>query len=400
MNAAKSEHRCCHPRPRRALLWLALLGALLFGGSSPALADEDVSPAQLEQLKRNIAKLDRWLSKANSEKSGLVKELEKQEKDIAYISHRLRQLKVKNKELEESLTQLKANRIQESRALEQQKHALIQQLRAIYRQGGQPALKLLLDNNDPQDAARYLHYFSYLSKDQETRIENFKASIARLEHTEKNILTQQTALQRNREQLSNQLSELKERRATRAKVLAKLDDKLKTETQRLDKLKADQSRLEELLREVEQAIADLPLPDDARPFHSLKAKLTWPAKGKIQEHFGERVAQGKLRSNGIRIATRDEQSVQAIHYGRVIFSDWLRGFGLLIIIDHGGGYMSLYGNNKSLLKETGDWVRAGDIIAYSGDSGGKQESGLYFEIRKQGKPQNPLHWLRKNGNRP
>ncbi len=361
---------------------------------------EEVNPAQLEQLKRNIAKLDRWLNQANSEKSGLVKALKKQEQDIAYISHQLRKLKTQNQQLQAQLNELKQQGKQQSRNLEAQKQGLIKQLRSVYRQGRQPALKLLLDNNEPQDAARYLHYFQYLSRDQEQRIARFKQDLASLQTTQRSILSKQSALENNRATLSQQLAELKTKRDTRKKILTQLEQKLTSESQRLDKLKADYARLEKLLEEVELAIANIPLPDDAKPFATLKAKLPWPTHGKVRERFGARVAQGKLRSNGIRIATRDEQDVKAVHYGRVVFSDWLRGFGLLIIIDHGEGFMSLYGNNKSLAKETGDWVRAGETIAYSGDTGGQSESGLYFEIRRKGKPQNPAHWLHPKGNRP
>lgn len=383
--------------PGRVAAWMFCF--LLWFGTGSIYA-EDVNPAQLAELKRNIAKLDRWLNKANTEKSGLVKALKKQEQDIAYISLRLRQLKAENNKLQSQLAELNQQATLQSRALESQKQSLIKQLRSVYRQGRQPALKLLLDNNEPQDAARYLHYFQYLSRDQEQRITQFKQDIAALENTEQSILRKQRDLEKNRVRLSEQLTELKQKRSTREKILAKLEQKLKSESQRLDKLKADYARLEQLLREVELAIANIPLPDDARPFASLKAKLPWPTHGKVQERFGARVAQGKLRSNGIRIATKDEQDVKAVHYGRVVFSDWLRGFGLLIIVDHGEGFMSLYGNNKSLSKETGDWVRAGEVIAYSGDSGGQSESGLYFEIRRKGKPQNPTHWLHPNGNRP
>ncbi len=375
-------------------MWLA------YGSATGAPLNSEATPAQLEALKTKIAELDRWLTKANNEKSGLVKELEKQEKDIAYISFRLRQIKTENQQLEAQLVDLRKQEQQQQRDLSAQKASLIAQLRALYRQGKQPTLKLLLDSNDPQDVSRHLHYFNQLNAAQKQKLAHFSASLQALKSTQQGILTRQRKLQQNREKLTTQRDDLKEKRASRQRILSKLDARLRSETARMSQLKADQQRLEALLKEVEQAIANLPLPSDAAPFRSLKTKLPWPTHGKVRERFGSRVAGGKLRSNGIRIATKDEQPVKAVHYGHVIFSDWLRGFGLLIIVDHGGGYMSLYGNNKSIAKETGDWVHAGETIAYSGDSGGKQESGLYFEIRKKGSPQNPAHWLHPKGNRP
>ena len=160
-------------------------------------------------------------------------------------------------------------------------------------------------------------------------------------------------------------------------------------------MKANQARLEALLLEVERAISELELPDESSPFKAQKAKLPWPARGKVVESYGSRLAQGKLRSNGIRISANLNAEVKAVHYGRVVFSDWLRGFGLIIIIDHGEGYLSLYGNNNSLLLDVGDWASPGETIAYAGNSGGRNQSSLYFEIRRNGKPLNPKKWLRK-----
>ena len=132
---------------------------------------------------------------------------------------------------------------------------------------------------------------------------------------------------------------------------------------------------------------------DARPFSKLRAKLPWPVRGNVSRQFGETVGNSDMRTNGIRIRTEEQAPVTAVHYGRVVFANWLRGFGLMIIIDHGDGFMSLYGNNDSLNYSAGEWVRAGDTIAQAGSSGGRSKPGLYFEIRRDGQPENPESWL-------
>ena len=358
-------------------------------------AEQQVSQHQLDQLTKNIKSVDRWLDEANTEKSGLSKQLRKYEKQISRISKDIKQINTKNLNLLKDLKSLKAQLKAQKSSLNQQKKHLVKQLKAVYLQGKQPAIKLLLDSDDPQNLSRYMMYFSYINDARGEKIKQFQASLKALESTETNILKQQSQLNKNKALLSKNRRQLNLESKQRKKVLVKLESNIKSKSHRLEKLKADQVRLEQLLREVEQAIANISLPSDAAPFSQQKSKLPWPTRGKVQERFGSRLAQGKLKANGIRISTKEDAPIRAIHYGRVIFSNWIRGFGLLLIVDHDEGYMSLYGNNKSLLKETGDWIAAGETIAYSGASGGNTESGLYFEIRRNGKPQNPTSWLRK-----
>ena len=160
----------------------------------------------------------------------------------------------------------------------------------------------------------------------------------------------------------------------------------------ITKLEKDREHLEKLLIHLEQSLANLPTPADSEPFVGMQGKLLMPVDGKISTRFGKRRNAGKLKWDGVFINADEGDPVYAIHYGRVVFSDWLRGFGLLMIISHGEGYMSLYGHNQVLYRETGDWVTAGDMIATVGDSGGQKETGLYFEIRISGEPTDPQSW--------
>jgi len=371
---------------------------LLFGLCKPVtgLADsQDASQHKLNQLKKNIKEVNKWLSKANTEKSGLSRELEQQEKEINRVSKNIRAINFKISKQVKEIQLLKKQGKQQRSSLNQQKAFLIKQLRTAYLRGNQPALKMLLDDDAPQDIARYMHFFSYMNDARNKKITAFQSSLALLKATETNILKQQSKLNKNRHILENDRKTLRKNRKLRKKVLSKLSKNIKNNAQRLKKMKADQSRLRKLLTELERTIANIPTPADATPFKLQKYKLPWPSSGREIARFGSRIAQGKLKLNGIRIATKENSTVTAIHHGRIIFSNWIRGFGLLIIIDHGNNYMSLYGNNKSLVKDTGDWVSAGETIAYSNESSTKNESGLYFEIRKNGKPLNPSQWLRK-----
>jgi septal ring factor EnvC (AmiA/AmiB activator) len=371
---------------------------IILGLSSPniGLADsQDASQHKLEQLKKNIKKINKWLSKANLEKSGLSRELERQEREINRVSKNIRAVHLKISNQTKEIKRLKTLGKQQKTSLNQQKEFLIKQLRTAYLQGNQPAIKMLLDDDAPQDIARYMHFFSYINNARNEKITTFQSSLAQLKATETNVLKQQTKLNKNRRTLETDRKNLRQNRKKRKKVLAQLGNNIKNNAQRLKNMKADQSRLKKLLIELEHTVASIPTPANATPFKQQKYKLPWPSRGKVIARFGSRIAQGKLKLNGIRIATKENSTVTAIHHGRIIFSNWIRGFGLLIIIDHGDNYMSLYGNNKSLVKETGDWVGAGETIAYSNKSSTINESGLYFEIRKNGKPLNPSQWLRK-----
>ena len=378
-----------------ACLLLACLILCTLSIHTHASESQQQSEAKLEQLKKNVAALSSWLKKANKEKSGLITELQKQEKQISATTKAIESNKQHIRQLLKELNQLNQDLKTQKKALNTQQHSLKEELRALYLEGNQPRLKALLDQDNPQSSARYLAYFEYLNDARSENIGAFKDAVAKLEKTQASILRRQTDIKKQRQALETKRSNLNLQKKQRQTTLAKLEKNIQGKSSELDRLKQDQARLEALLIEVEKAISEIELPDESRPFSQQKSKLPWPTRGKVLERFGSRIAKGKLRSNGIRIAAKGDSEVKSVHYGRVIFSDWLRGFGLLIIIDHGEGYMSLYGNNNSLVRDVGDWVRPGEAIAYAGSSGGQSRSSLYFEIRKNGKPQNPNRWLKK-----
>jgi len=354
---------------------------------------QHASQAQLKELKNNISKINSWLNKANSEKTGLSKQLEKQDKEINNISRDIRFSNANISKIISELKKLSRQHREQAAALRTQKKFLIKQIQTAYLHGEQSALKMLLNTDNPQDFSRQMKYFTYINEAREEKINLFRNTLNAINATETKTLLKKKGLSEQKRSLQDSLVKLKVQRDQRKKVLIQLESKIQNNAQRLTKMKADQARLKTLLDELEVAIANIPLPSDSAPFYKQKNKLPWPSRGKVLARFGTRIAQGKLKLNGVRLSTQEDDPVKSVHYGRVIFSNWIRGFGLLIIIDHGDNYMSLYGYNKSLVKETGDWVRAGEVIAYSSQSQKNNESGLYFEIRKKGKPQNPSYWL-------
>ena len=196
------------------------------------------------------------------------------------------------------------------------------------------------------------------------------------------------------EQLDKSAS-LVEQQDSRRQVMAQLQAQMQSRTTQLGTLQQDQQRLQKLVQSLTLALQEMPQDDTQyTSLRQLKGKLRWPVAGRITRSFGAKEAQGSLQTRGVQIATRAGVDVQAIARGRVAFSDWLRGFGLLLIIDHGEGYMSLYGQNRSLYKEVCEWVDRGETIAAAGDSGGQSAAGLYLELRKNGKPFNPAPWFK------
>jgi septal ring factor EnvC (AmiA/AmiB activator) len=200
-------------------------------------------------------------------------------------------------------------------------------------------------------------------------------------------------LQQNRNKSKKQKNSLLGQRVKRKQLLATLERKISNQEKNLTELEGSRSRIENLLMSLGELLADIPQgPSDTRPFKQQKGKLPWPASGPFLATYGEPRQQGGLQWNGVLISVKHGTPVRAVSHGRIAFADWLQGFGFIAIIDHGEGYMSLYGHNETLLKQAGDWVNAGDVIATSGDSGGQPMPGVYFEIRSRGKPINPRQW--------
>ena len=194
------------------------------------------------------------------------------------------------------------------------------------------------------------------------------------------------------ETLLQQQGELTAAQASRKLALEELSASISTSSAQLKEKEENRKQLEDLLRAIEEAVVNLETPDNYASFQSAKGEMPWPIDGKHSNQFGRSRNEGKMRWQGITIPAEEGTTVQAIHHGRVVYADWLRGSGLLLIIDHGDGYMSLYAHNESLLREVGEWVTVGSPISTVGNTGGEDQAALYFEIRHNGKPTDPNGW--------
>jgi septal ring factor EnvC (AmiA/AmiB activator) len=276
---------------------------------------------------------------------------------------------------------------------EQQKQFGAQVL-ASYKASSPSQLQLLLSQNDPALLSRMAYYNAILLNNRQTQIDSYQATLTNLDKIEPEITAQTLQLANSQSRLSEKHKALKASQSERKKTLAKLNASIDAKDAQLQKSAADRAHLEKILSEVVKQLSDVALGMPGEPFQARKGKMGWPTKGHINASFGSARAGNRLRWQGVMIAAPEGREVKAIHQGRVVFSEYMRGQGMLLIIDHGDNFLSLYAHNQALFKETGDWVSDGEVIARVGNSGGLDQANLYFEIRHQGKPLNPSHWCR------
>lgn len=363
--------------------WATLLSA---AEQPPATAEE------LAQVNTAIEQIEAWLEDANSERPAFEARLEAVEKQVSESTRAVSEIRGKLATLERQLQQLNENRseLQQARSVQAEQAGRV--LRAVYMEGRQSYLKLILNQEDTALAARMLHYYQVSAAMRLSRIETYRETLTALDDNENALQTARAELQENSRTLDTQLAELMEIRNSRQQTLDELKASISERSSELAQLIADRDSLEQLLEEVNRAVESIPVPGDQQPFAELRGRLPWPVTGPLQARYGERYGNGELARQGVTLAASPGTTVRAVHSGRVVFANWLRGTGLLLIIDHGDGYMSLYGHNESLSKARGTWVNAGDEIAIAGQSGGQSATGVYFEIRHDGRPENPEQW--------
>ncbi len=285
--------------------------------------------------------------------------------------------------LEVKETELKA----ETRQLEAQ-------VRAAYTSGQQERMKLLLNQHDPATLGRLMTYYRYLSEFRGDNIEAVNGHIRELSDLSEQMVAEEKRLAGLARAYTAELNEVRAAQEKRQGLLSALQSKINEEGSEIERLAAQEQDLARLITELTSILSDYPITSE-EPFIDLKGRLTWPIAGTLLHDFGQPRAAGGLKWNGVVLAAPHGREIRVVYHGRVIFADWLAGMGLLVIVDHGGGYMSLYGYNETTLKIVGDWVAPGDVIATVGDSGGQARSALYFEIRQGTKPLNPRSWVSK-----
>ncbi len=349
--------------------------------------------AQLKELAQSIKALQTELNKAKGAKDSLQGSLQTSEQNIADLSKKISSIKEALAREKKHLNQLQQQRAELETQRNTQQKTINIAIRQAHRLGQESQLKLLLNQENPIEVNRLIKYHDYIVDAHQQDIIQYQSTLKQLNKVSQRIQQTTATLERDQSNLLKQQQSLKHSQRQRKQTLAKLSSTLKQKGQELSALQEDRQRLEKLLEEATKALATLSLPSGITPFKQAKGQLPLPTTGKIIHRFGSPQFEGKLKRNGILIGNKMGADVVSVHYGRVIFSDYLRGHGLLLIVDHGDGYMSLYGHNETLLKDTGDWVNAGEVVGTVGRSGGQTTIGLYFEIRFQGRPLNPHPWL-------
>ncbi|SFX39365.1 murein hydrolase activator EnvC family protein [Marinospirillum alkaliphilum] len=372
---------------------ICLLAATLLATAPLQANREEASEQQLQQLRQDINRLQGWLTQARGEQSQLQDRLKQTESQIGQLVTRIEANTREAAELEQRLTRLRVEQRELQTQLDQQAGYLRQQIRSAYAMGRQEYLKVLLNQQEPDRVARLLRYYDYINRERTRKMEAYLAVARQLDTVQSEIITRGQTLDQVRRSLQQRRTELLAEQRQRQQLVQELSREIAGRDDELQKLLADQKRLEQLLEAVTEAIVRLPPPRDARPFQQMRGNLPWPIQGRVLSAFGSRQHNNRLVSRGMLIQASEGAPVQAIHGGRVVFADWLRGFGFMIIIDHGDGFMSLYGHNQTLRKQPGDWVNGGEVIATAGATGGQQQTGLYFEIRRQGQPVDPVSWI-------
>ena len=408
-----------------ALVFLTLLLAT-------AIADEKTdAQKQLDAARADVAELKQLLEKLQQEKSGVQQALKKTESEMGQLEKQVKGLQQDLKKSEDEIQRLDGEKKKlEGARLEQQRLIGIQ-ARAAYQSGRQEYVKLLLNQQNPEKFSRTLTYYDYLSEARMEQLATFNETLRQLANVEMDIANQQNQLLEQKSALDGRREQLASVRKERQLALAKLNKEFSARDQKLKAREQEQANLARVLKTIEETLARQAREAEAArqqallaereqprsgtkannngplvsagasfggPFAKARGQLPWPVNGRLVARYGTpRGGDARTKWDGVLIGAAAGSQVHAVHGGRVVFADWLRGAGLLVILDHGNGYLSLYGHNQSLLKDAGDVVKAGEAIATVGTSGGQDTPALYFAIRQQGRPIDPAQWCRAQG---
>ena len=352
-------------------------------------AQEAQAKQKLDQVRTEIRRITDEQRETSTKRSDVTADLRTQELKIAQTAKELRVLDQKLALQQGRVDALVVRRDGLEASLKSQREALGALLRSAYALGRHEELRLLLMQDDVDSVSRLLAYYRYFERARVGEIDQLLKDLDALARVQQSIEQETTQLKSAREAREGEVRELNAERDERRQLLTTLEANLKDQQGRLAALGRDEKGLLTLLEKLRDIFADIPKQiAGAEPFAQLRGRLSWPLKGSSQSGAAE-----GGESHGVLIAAAEGGEVRAISHGRVVFADWLRGYGLLLIVDHGDTYLSLYGCNETLLKDVGDWVNAGEIIATSGASGGRRTPGLYFELRHDGKPLDPRAWL-------
>ncbi len=346
---------------------------------------------RLAGLRQAISQIQARIQTTQNKRDQVSQNLQQSEVLMSQLQREWHDITERYNEQQQRLIQLQMQAQQQQVALQRERHALIKQIRAAYQMGRQQQVKLLLSQQDTQIFSRMLNYYDYLNRARITGMQTAERTLQQLTQTQRDIVQQQEQLLALQGQQQSTRQNLQIAQQRRRQVLAQLDQQLQQQGTKLQHLQADAKQLQTLLDQLQQVLANRAAQQQIEPFSHKRGQLKWPTQGRILHRFGSRKI-GSLRWDGVLMQATAGQAVRASYAGQVVFADWLRGFGLLLIVDHGEGYLSLYGHNQHLLKRVGDQVLVNEPIAQAGKTGGRQNPGLYFAIRHQGRPVDPAEW--------
>ena len=374
-------------------LCFCLFISLLFV-SSPLLSAEKTPKQKIQLIKKELIQINRDLKKTKKRKTQEVKKIKAFDVEIASLRNKLREYKSEKRTTKKEISKLKRKSDQLDKDLLKNKNTLTEMTRALYEMGGENYLKIILNHNDAGEQSRMRVYYEYFYKtfeQQQIKLKNNLNEIALIDEALSQKLSDYDILL---SKLKKETTSLKAERKSKKKYLAKLNRKIKSKKSRIKTLKSSRKTLAKILKALKKRKHREKMEQlSGMSFAKHKGKLKWPVKGKIRHKYGQKRANTGLKWRGVLISTKLGEKVSAVENGTVVFADWLSGYGFVLIIDHRKGYMSLYGHNQQLLKEVGDKVKTGDIIAEAGNSGRIGKPSLYFEIRRNGKPVNPAKWM-------
>ncbi len=370
---------------------------LLLTAMATHAQQEDLSrikESELEAVRQRISDLKKSMDESAAERDRLTGELQDIEVAIAEQRTRIKEIEQQQAYTANKKAALDRELADREASLDEESRALAAQVRAAYMSGSQEKIRLLLNQRDPATLGRLMAYYRYLNDYRAENIEAVIAQIRELEALRARIAAEEARLAQLGKDRYAELTRLNQSQENRTTLLARLRQKIADEGKEVERLAQQEEDLVRLIAELSTILSDYPISSE-EPFSSHKGRLTWPVAGTLLHDFGQPRAGGQIKWNGVVLGTQRGQEVRAVYHGRVAFADWLAGMGLLVIVDHGENYLTLYGYNETLLKKAGDWVAPGDVIATVGDSGGQAQVGLYFELRRGTRPVNPRQWITK-----
>jgi murein hydrolase activator len=369
--------------------------ACLFYLSPEVLAKPSIrdSQQQLSQLRKHIDEIQQRIGLTEQQESSALGVIRALDLKLGEVGKQVFQVKNKIAENTQAISHLDNKKRQTQSDLDKQKRVLQQVFQSAYLNVAQKQIKLILNQNDMSKFSRNLNYYRHISDSQIKKLTYFREMVKSYDEIMRQLVAAESFQQKLYDELSvKQLRFEKIRHNQQAKV-AEVQQQLQQQSKRLDALQKDEAKLLELINLLQETLVDIAEDLSAtESFQQARGKLPWPVKGDVVEYFGEPKGAGTWE--GYLLKTKPSETVRAIHNGRVVYADWLRGLGLLMIVDHGGQFMSLYGHNQVLHKTVGDWVEKGDTLSLSGRSGGQDFDALYFAIRADGKPVSPKYWLK------